>query len=189
MKINALVPIANGSEEIEAVCVVDILRRADVEVTVAVVPSGNEPPSLEVTASRGVLLKGDCFLMECVDTAYCAIILPGGLPGAEYLRDNLQLRAMLIEQDEKQELIAAICASPAVILQHQGLIRDRRATCYPALMEQLPASSRSAERVVVAGNLITSRGPGTAFEFSLALVQALCGQEKRDEIADQLLFS
>lgn len=188
MKTNALVPIASGFEEIEAVSVIDVLRRAGVEVTVAVVPVNGRPAGLEVTASRGVRLVGDCHLEECLDHNFSAIVLPGGMPGAEHLRDSLPLRDMLLEQDRRGDVVAAICASPAVVLAHHDLIRDRRATCFPQLMDQLPAGSRSAERVVTAGNLITSRGPGTALEFALAVVKALCGQEKRDEIAGQLLL-
>lgn len=188
MKTNALVPIAPGFEEIEAVSVIDVLRRAGVEVTVAVVPVDGAATGLEVTASRGVRMVGDCLLDDCLDRNYSAIVLPGGMPGAEHLRDCLALRDILLEQDRRGDVVAAICASPAVVLAHHDLIRDRRATCFPQLMDQLPAGSRSAERVVTAGNLITSRGPGTALEFALAVVKALCGQEKRDEIAGQLLL-
>jgi 4-methyl-5(b-hydroxyethyl)-thiazole monophosphate biosynthesis len=192
MKTNALVPIAPGFEEIEAVSVIDVLRRAGVEVTVAVVPAAGQsaglPASLEVTASRGVRLVGDCLLDDCLDQNYSAIVLPGGMPGAEHLRDSIPLRDLMIEQDRRGDVLAAICASPAIVLAHHDLIRDRRATCFPQLMDQLPAGSRSAERVVTAGNLITSRGPGTALEFALAVVKALCGQEKMDEIAGQLVL-
>jgi 4-methyl-5(b-hydroxyethyl)-thiazole monophosphate biosynthesis len=183
----ALVPIAPDCEELEAVSIIDILRRAEVQVTVASVPSPGGTESLEITASRGVKLVADELLSACAGRTYDAIVLPGGLPGAEHLRDSALLGEMLWEQDRNQRIVAAICASPAVVLQHHDLIRDRRATCYPGLMDQLPASSRSAEKVVSMGNLITSRGPGTAMAFSLALVEALCGQDKREEIASQLL--
>lgn len=188
MKPSALVPITQGCEEIEAVSVIDVLRRAGVQVTVAAVAAGNSEPALEVTASRGVRLVADCFLEDCSDRQFDAIVLPGGLPGAEHLRDSDLLAHLLKEQDAREDVVGAICASPAVVLQHHDLIRDRRATCFPGMMDQLSAGSRSGERVVTAGNLITSRGPGTALEFSLAVVKALCGPEKRDEIAGQLLL-
>jgi 4-methyl-5(b-hydroxyethyl)-thiazole monophosphate biosynthesis len=190
MEVTALVPIAPGCEELEAVAVIDILRRAQVAVTVAVVPPPGQdvPASRMVTASRGVHLAGDCRLEDCRGERFDAIILPGGLPGAEHLRDDALLRDMLLDHDRRGDVVAAICASPALVLQHHGLIRDRRATCYPSLMDRLPAGSRSAERVVVAGNLVTSRGPGTALEFALTLVKVLCGQDRRDEIAAQLLL-
>lgn len=193
MQPNALVPITPGCEELEAVAVIDIMRRAEIEVTVALVaPAGGAEPSpgpdLVVTASRGVRLGADCRLEDCADIRFDAIVLPGGLPGAEHLRDCDLLRDMLVEQDRRGDILAAICASPAVVLQAHDLIRDRRATCYPSLMDRLPAGSRSAERVVIAGNLITSRGPGTALEFALALVGAISGPETKDEVAAQLLL-
>ncbi len=188
MKPTALVTITDGCEELETVAIIDVLRRAQVDVSVAVVPPPGQDGDLQVTASRGVKLVGDFLLDQCRDREFDAIVLPGGLPGAEHLRDDATLRAMLLAQDARGSLVAAICASPAVVLQHHGLIRDRRATCYPGLMDRLPAASRSAGRVVAMANLITSRGPGTALEFALALVQALCGMEKRDEVAGQLLM-
>lgn len=189
MQANALVPITQGCEELEAVPVIDVLRRAGVAVTVALVtPATGAPPAgLTVTASHGVRLTADCALEDCRDGSFDAIILPGGLPGAEHLRDSALLRDLLLAQDARGAVVAAICASPALVLQHHDLIRDRRATCFPSLMDRLPAASRSAERVVNTGNLITSRGPGTALEFALVLVKVLCGQGKRDEVASALL--
>ena len=187
MNPTVLVPITNGCEELEAVAVIDVLRRAGVDVTVAVVPAADHQGGLQIRASRGMKLVGDGLLAEYADSTFDAIVLPGGMPGAEHLRDDPTLREMLVAQDERKALVAAICASPAVVLQDLDLIRDRWATCYPTFMDRLPAASRSAERVVAMANLITSRGPGTAIEFALALVQALCGPEKREEVAGQLL--
>lgn len=183
----ALVPITQGTEELEAVTIIDVLRRADIEVTVAAVPADGQATGLSITASRGVKLVADRLLSECTHHVYDAIVLPGGLPGAEHLRDSDLLRHLLVAQDKEKRVVAAICASPVVVLQHHDLIRDRRATCFPGLMAELPAASRSAEKVVAMGNLITSRGPGTAMAFSLAIVEALCGPDKREEIASQLL--
>ena len=122
----ALVPVADGSEEIETVCIVDILRRAGVEVTVAVVGTGGN--GTMITASRGMRLAGDCLLEECRDSLFAAIVLPGGLPGAEHLRDNDLLRDLLLAQDLRKGIVAAICASPAVVLQHHDLIRELSVT-------------------------------------------------------------
>jgi len=186
MATTALVPITDGIEEIEAVCVIDVLRRAGVDVTVARVPS---PTSSDPTvrASRGVWLRAEVPLNECLDHEWDAIVLPGGLPGAEYLRDDPELTALLERQDEAGRWLAAICASPAVVLQRHGLIRGRAATCFPGLRDQLPTAVRSDDRVVIDGNLVTSQGPGTALEFSLAVVACLAGPERRAEIASQLL--
>jgi 4-methyl-5(b-hydroxyethyl)-thiazole monophosphate biosynthesis len=184
----ALVPLAPGCEELEAVAIIDVLRRADVEVTVAVVPADGQGQDLTITASRGVRLVGDCLLADCRDRQFDVIVLPGGMPGAEHLRDSKMLCEMLVEQDQRAGLVAAICASPAVVLAPLDLIRDRWATCYPSFMDQLPATSRSGERVLAMANLITSRGPGTALEFALTLVECLRGADKSDELASQLLM-
>ncbi|MCP4572291.1 MAG: DJ-1/PfpI family protein [bacterium] len=182
-----LVPISDGSEEIEAVCIVDTLRRAGVEVTVARVPSpGGEGP--EVTASRGVRLVADALLDECAVTAWDAVVLPGGLPGAEYLRDSEPLTELLRTHADAGRLLGAICAAPVTVLAEHGLLDGRRATCFPALAEWLPAGSHCDERVVVDGPLVTSQGPGTALEFAIVLVGILCGDDKRAEIASQLLL-
>jgi len=183
-----LVPVSDGSEEIETVGVVDTLRRAGVEVTVARVPSpgGSE---LEVIASRGVRLVADRALDECLDTGWDAVVLPGGLPGAEHLRDSEALTELLRAHNSAGGLLGAICAAPVTVLAEHGLLDGRRATCFPTLAEWLPAASYCDERVVVDGQLVTSQGPGTALEFAVTLVDLLCGAEKRDEIASQLLLA
>ena len=177
----ALVPIANGTEEMEAVTIIDVLRRAEVAVTVASVQD------LQITASRGVKLAADCLVTECTANNYDLIALPGGMPGAEYMRDCKPLIDMLRTQKAEGRLFAAICASPAVIFAHHGLIDDRRATSYPSTMDKLPKSQH--ERVVVDGTCITSQGPGTAQEFALELVRQLCGKETADSVASAMVVS
>ncbi len=187
MKPTVLVPIADGTEEIEAVCIIDVLRRADIEVTVARVAT-RDNQSLEIVASRGVLLRAEMEIAACSEENFDALVIPGGLPGAEHLRDDATLTSLLKRHHENGKILAAICAAPAVVLQHHGLIGEHRATCYPGMMNDLPAASRSSERVVSNGTLITSRGPGTALEFSVELVRVLCGSQKGEEIAAQLLI-
>lgn len=184
----ALVPIADGTEEIEAVCVIDVLRRAGVDVVVAGVgPAGAPAATLTVTASRGVRLVADIAIEAAAGAVFDAIVLPGGLPGAHHLRDSPALAAMLEDQDRSGRLVAAICASPVVVLQAHGLLRGRGATCFPGLRDQLaPGSPRDGD-VVRDGNLLTSRGPGTAIAFALAIVEDLRGRAQRDAIAAQLL--
>lgn len=186
----ALVPIAEGTEEIEAVCIIDVLRRAGVEVIVAAVGSAGAPAtSLEVPASRGVRLVADLPVEEAVVARFDAILLPGGLPGATHLRDCRPLAALLASHDAAGRLVGAICAAPVVVIQELGLLRGRGATCFPGLRERLEPASRRAGRVVHDGNLLTSQGPGTALEFALAAVAILCGHGRRGEIAAQLLMS
>ncbi|MBW1981960.1 MAG: DJ-1/PfpI family protein [Deltaproteobacteria bacterium] len=178
-----LVPVADGTEEIEAVCLIDVLRRAGAAVTVASVCNQ------QVTCSRGVRLVADCLIGDCVAQVYDLIALPGGMPGAEHLRDCSDLAAMLKRQQQEGRLYAAICASPAVVLQHHGLLAGRRATCHPGFVQQLQDAAAVELRVVEDGNCITSRGPGTALEFALALVARLYGHEKAREVAAPMVVS
>jgi 4-methyl-5(b-hydroxyethyl)-thiazole monophosphate biosynthesis len=183
-----LVPVSDGSEEIETVGIVDTLRRAGVEVTLARVPSPGAA-DLELTASRGVRLVADRLLADCLDETWDAVVLPGGLPGAEYLRDDADLVSLLRDRLAAGRLVGAICAAPVTVLAEHDLLDGRRATCFPSLAEWLPADSYRDERVVVDRDLVTSQGPGTALEFAVTLVGLLCGEAKRDEIAAQLLMA
>jgi len=177
----ALVPIADGSEEIEAVCIIDTLRRAGVQVTVASVGQ------LQVTASRGVKLVADVQIADCVGRTYDAIALPGGMPGAEHLRDSPELIELLRQQKQTGRLYAAICAAPAVVLQHHKLLERTRATCFPGMRGKLDPAYASDERVVVDGNCVTSQGPGTALEFALKLVELLVGPAIAREVGQAML--
>jgi len=179
---HVLVPIADGSEEIEAVTVIDTLRRAACEVTVASIGDRRQ-----VTCSRGVVLVADARLDDLPDLACDAIVLPGGMPGAEHLRDCAPLIRLIRAHVAADGVLAAICAAPAVVLRHHGLLQGRRATCHPAFYDQLDPATRRPDRVVMDGNLLTSRGPGTALEFALALVGILCGPQVRQRVADPML--
>ena len=173
----ALVPIADGSEEIEAVTIIDVLRRAGAQVTVASVQQRR------ITASRGVVIEADTLIAECADTIYDVIALPGGMPGAEYLQQNEILKTLLEDQARQGRLYAAICAAPAVVLHTHGLLKQRQATGHPNFMDKMPEAMVSERSVVVDGNCVTSRGPGTALVFALTLVEMLYGRDKRLETA------
>lgn len=174
-----LVAIADGTEELEAVTIIDVLRRAKVEVTVASVAG------LNITASRGVKLVADCVIADCKEKTYDLIVLPGGLPGAEHLRDCRTLIEMLKKQKQSGRLYAAICASPAVALAPHGLLDGKTATGYPGTQDKLPKALN--QRVVIDGNCITSQGPGTALEFAIELVRQLLGDAKAKEVAEPML--
>ena len=174
---HVLVPIADGTEEIEAVTLIDVLRRAGAQVTVASVNK------LQVTASRGVRLVADCLIGQCADKSYDMVVLPGGMPGAEHLRDNAVLKAILQRQQASRGWYGAICAAPAVVLETHGLLRDRRATCHPGFAKDLTQGGSSGHRVLVDGNCITSQGPGTAMAFSLKLVEILFGKKHMETVA------
>ncbi|MBA55924.1 MAG: DJ-1 family protein [Pseudomonadales bacterium] len=179
----ALVPIAEGSEDIETVCIIDVLRRAGVEVTVA---SAMGTESLEITAARKTRIVADTHINQCLDQTYDLIALPGGLPGAEHLRDCAALIELLSLQKSSGRWFAAICASPAVVFASHRLESDVATTAHPGFTNKL-TRFRDA-RVVVDKNCITSQGPGTALEFSLALVEALLGPEKRTEVAAPMVL-
>ncbi len=176
-----LVPIAEGSEDLEAVTIIDVLRRAGADVTVASVQN------LQITGSRGINLVADKLIGECMDGHFDMIALPGGLPGAENLRDSNELKELLLSQRQENRFYAAVCAAPAMVFQTHGLLKERKATCYPAFAEMLEDRSAAESRVVVDGTCVTGQGPGSALEFSLKLVELLLGQEKADEIAGNML--
>jgi 4-methyl-5(b-hydroxyethyl)-thiazole monophosphate biosynthesis len=177
---SVLVPIANGTEEIEAVSIIDTLRRAGAEVTVASVETQNSAP-LQVIASRGVKLVADARIADCAGETYDCIALPGGMPGAEHLRDCAPLIGMLKQQKESGRLIAAICAAPAVVLKHHDLLENVKATCHPSFHNRLDPNQLSHNRVVADANIITSQGAGTAIEFALTIVEHLFGPAKKKE--------
>ena len=181
MSKKVLVAIAEGIEELEAVTIIDVLRRAEANVTVASVGSK------QVTASRGVKLVADAVISDCVGSVYDLIALPGGMPGAEHLRDSKELTEMLKEQAASGRFYAAICASPAVALKPHGLLENKKATCYPSLLSELDNPEQA--KVVVDGNCITSQGPGTALEFSLKLIELLFDKEKSRQVAKAMLAS
>ncbi|MBA7477055.1 Protein/nucleic acid deglycase 3 [subsurface metagenome] len=181
MSKKVLVAIADGTEELEAVTIIDVLRRAEANVTVASVGAK------QVTASRGVKLVADAVISDCLGTVYDLIVLPGGMPGAEHLRDSKELTDMLKEQAASGRLYAAICASPAVALKPHGLLENKKATCYPSLLSELDNPEQA--KVVVDGNCITSQGPATALEFSLKLIEILFDKQKSREVAKAMLAS
>ncbi len=180
MSKQVLVPISDGIEELEAITIIDVLRRAGAIVTVASVEK-----DLAVSASRGVRLVADAPIEVCVNNKYDLIALPGGMPGAEHLRDCPEVVELLKRQRCHGKHYAAICASPAVVLAHHGLL-GIKATCYPTMKDTL-SSKYVADSVVIDGLCITSQGPATAMEFALTLVEVLFGSEKRKEVADGML--
>lgn len=172
-----LVPLAHGCEELEAVTVIDLLRRAEIDVTTAGLTAG------AVTASRGTVLLPDTTLDAVVGEAFDMIVLPGGLPGARYLEEDARLRAMLLRQQAAGRFLAAICAAPRV-LAAAGLLDGRRATCYPGAIDPaaFPLVQLTAAPVMLDGTLITGRGPGTALDFALQLIESLAGRATRDRV-------
>lgn len=181
-KRTALVAVADGSEEIETVTIVDVLVRAGVDVTLASVTS-----NLNVQCSRGVKLVSDRLIAECMNQSWDAVICPGGMPGANHLRDSADLIRLLRNQQEHDRIVAAICAAPAVVLATHYFLNGKQATGYPAEKFVSMIADYMPDRVVVDGKLITSQGPGTAMAFSLKIAEALCGEEKAAQVKAELL--
>lgn len=179
-----LLAVADGSEEIELITLVDVLRRADVDVTMVSVMSQRQ-----ITGAHNVQLRADALMADVMDQEFDAIVLPGGMPGATHISECTALVSMLKEQQSRGELVAAICASPAVVLAKHGMLEGRRAVAYPGFEEGLTDAGAElvVENVVHDGNIITSRGPATAMEFALYLVQVLVGEAKAAEVKAGLL--
>lgn len=175
---SVLVPIATGFEELEAVTIIDLLRRAQVEVVVAGL-DGREP----VTGSRGTNIVPDVGLDEVMSREFDMITLPGGLPGADNLDRDPRIHSLLKKMAEQGRYTTAICAAPKV-LGGAGLLDGKRATGFPGHLEALKDNKITIleQPVVIDGKIITSRGPGTAMDFTLALIEQLCGPERRQEV-------
>ncbi len=173
-----LVPIADGTEEIEAVTIIDILVRGGIEVVVASVM-----PQLQVKASRGVNLVADVSIDYVKAEELDLIALPGGIPGAEHLRDSPTLQQLLKQHDAEGKWLAAICAAPQVVLYSQGLLDGAQATCHPGFQDKLPGCLNGPLVIDQDHKRITSQGPGTAMVFALALVAHLTDQATADQIA------
>lgn len=170
-----LVPLAQGCEELEAVTIIDLLRRAEIKVVAAGLAAG------PVTASRGVVLLPDVQLDEVLTETFDMIVLPGGLGGAQRLEADARILALLKTMAADGRYTAAICAAPRV-LATAGLLTGRRATAYPGILDDLPEVRLSSAAVVQDGQFITSRGPGTAMDFALTLIERLCGRDRRDSV-------
>jgi len=181
MEKKILVPVADGIEMVEALSIVDVFRRAGVQVDIA---SVNDRV---ITSSHNVQITADMTIDECVDTQYDLIALPGGLPGAENLKNSEVLIEILKRHNEANRLYGAICASPAVVLQHHGLLEGKKATGHPLFVADLSQRVDSSEKVVMDKNCVTSRGAGTAIDFSLELLGMVMGDEKKREVAKAMV--
>jgi len=178
--IRALVPLADGFEEIEAITVIDILRRAGIEVVAAGLKEG------EVVASRKTRHLADVSLDQVVHETFDAMILPGGQPGTNHLKSDPRIRECVLRHMRAGKWVAAICAAP-IVLQELGILTGKQATSHPSVREQLSGAHYREERVVVDGKLVTSRSAGTAMEFAFKLVELLCGPQKVKEVNQGVL--
>ena len=179
---HVLVPLAQGCEELEAITITDLLVRAGIDVTTCGL---DDQP---VKASRGTTIIPDTSIDKVMDQSFDLIVLPGGLPGADHLRDNPAVQTLIRKQAEKGGYLAAICAAPKALAQ-AGVLDGKTATAYPGTLAALNNDriSISDRAVEIDGNVITSRGPGTAMDFALTLIEQLSGIEKRNEVEEALV--
>ncbi|MDR0760219.1 MAG: DJ-1/PfpI family protein [Treponema sp.] len=184
MSMKALVFLADGFEEVEAVTPIDYLRRAGITVTTASV-SGSKT----VTGAHSLPVIADTLITELTEgSVWDVIVCPGGMPGAANIAASPSARSLLKAQAERGRWIAAICASPAVVLAPLGILQGRRFTCYPGMEDRVADAHWSAGSVVADGNIITSRGAGTAGRFAVAIIAWLLSQKDADKIADSVLL-
>jgi 4-methyl-5(b-hydroxyethyl)-thiazole monophosphate biosynthesis len=172
---SVLVLFAEGSEELETVTIVNILRRGGITVTLAGLGNG------ALRGSRGITLQPDTTLEAALDQAFDMIVLPGGQPGTNNLKADPRVLQLVKKMDAQEKYVAAICAAPSV-LATAGLLDGKRATSFPSALNAFPAVDLQTAAVVEDGKLITSRGPGTAMDFALTLLERLAGATKRAEV-------
>jgi protein deglycase len=176
-----LVPLAEGFEEIEAVTIIDVLRRAGLSVMVAGL--GPSP----VTGAHGVAFGTDCSLDEVIGTAVGMIVLPGGMPGTENLAEDERILSLVRDLHGRGKRVAAICAAP-LVLARAGILGEGPVTSHPTVRDRLGGARYLEEpRVVRSGPILTSQGPGSALEFALEIVQDLCGGSVAKDLASAML--
>lgn len=180
-QVSVLVPLAQGCEELEAVTVIDLLRRAGIRVVTAGLDAA------PVVASRGVRLLPDMTLDQALTQSFDMIVLPGGLPGADHLDQDPRIQQLLTQMATAGKYTAAICAAPKV-LAHAGLLAGKQATSYRGVLAALalPDIQIRDQAVCQDGTVITSRGPGTAMDFALHLIELLTSSAKRQEVESGL---
>ncbi|BBJ00118.1 protease [Ferrigenium kumadai] len=176
----ALILFADGSEELEAVTVINLLRRGGVTVVFAGLHEG------PLRGSRGTVLVPDTTLDDVLDHDYDMVVLPGGQPGTNNLKTDARVLKLVRRMHEADKYVTAICAAPSV-LATAGLLDGKHATSFPGSLDPFPKVLREPLAVVEDGKLITSRGPGTAMDFALTLVERLVGHAKRMEVEDGLV--
>lgn len=178
---NALVILAPGFEEIEAITIIDLLRRADINVTTASISEK------EVTGSHNIPVIADALINEITNTDFDIVLLPGG-PGVSNLEKSQKVLDLILVQAAKNKLLGAICAAP-IVLNRAGLLTNKSVTSHPSEEKTFTNSNYLYENVVMDGNIITSRAVGTALDFSLKIIETLIGKDKAKDIAGKILHA
>lgn len=176
-----VLPISNGFEEIEAISIIDICRRAQIEVTIAALEQ------LVTTGAQNIKITADCKIEDINEADFDMIVLPGGLPNAFTLADNPKVQSLLKEFKQSGKNIGAICAAPYAL--HNADVLNQNYTCYPSFEEKIRIDGYQGDssQVVIDGKVITSRGPGTAMNFALEIVKILKGEELSNNLRNAVL--
>lgn len=185
MSKKVLVILADGFEEVEALSPIDVLRRSGATVTLAALEYAAGTKS--VRGAHDVYVGCDALLADVGSQAFDAIVLPGGMPGAKNLHESTAVTKVILDTFGRGDLICAICASPAYVLAPTGVLKGKKATCYPGCEKVAPGVEFTGERVVKDGNVITSAGPGTALEFGLKISQTLFGDQMSSSLKAGML--
>ena len=176
-----IVFLAEGFEEIEAISIIDILRRAEIEVATVSISENKM-----VKGAHNIPVEADTLFEDVDFTHYDMVVLPGGMPGAKNLKEHEGVKEQ-VKAFEKEKHVGAICAAP-MVLGSMGLLKGKRATCYPGFEAELIGASITNEAVTVDGNIITGKGPAFAIQFALQLVETLAGKATRNEVSNGLLL-
>lgn len=176
------VHLADGFEEIEAVSIVDVLRRAEINVTVVSITE-----NLHVTGSHGIRVIADQLFNDINYDFVDMILLPGGMPGSTNLNNHLGLREQILNFHDNKKLLGAICAAP-LVFGNLGILKHIKATCYPGFENQLHGAIVTTENIEISDNIITAKGAGVAIEFALKIVELLKGKEQATKLAQKMIF-
>jgi protein deglycase len=183
MELIATVHLAEGFEEIEAVTIIDVLRRVEIE-TIVVSVSGYH----EVEGAHGLKIRADRLFEDIDYQEVGMIVLPGGMPGAANLKDHIGLRNKILQLRREDKFLGAICAAP-MVFGALGLLEGEKATCYPGFEKYLTGANVTENNVEVSGKIITGKGPGAAMEFTLKIVEIIKGKDEADDLAGKLIYN
>ncbi len=183
MKEIVAVHLAEGFEEIEAVNIIDVLRRAEIETLIVSVTDKKE-----VTGSHGITVTADLMFDEVDYEQVKMIVLPGGMPGAKNLKEHKELNKQILRFYSEGKPLGAICAAP-IVFGNLKILKNKKATCYPGNEDQLIGAEITGNDVEVTDNIITGKGAGVAIPFALRIVEMLKGKKLADSLAEKMIYS
>jgi len=176
-----VVQMADGFEEIEAISIIDVLRRAEIDVNVVSITGKSE-----VTGAHSIKIVADQTFEETNFEDFDMIVLPGGMPGALNLKNHKGLQKQILDFHKTGKSLGAICAAP-IVFGHLGILKNETATCYPGFEDQLTDAKVTGNKVELSGNIVTGKGAGVAIDFALKIVEMLKGKKLADELAAKLI--